>query len=139
MRRMLGVHTMPCSSGCPAAPCCAEVGASPSRTYSASMSSCDTKGPANHETSVVGHSVSLRTQSGDAWLNMRPQVSADKRGPACYLDVEDLLQDVGDDCTLRWLTKALRQHRIAVLRQLNHRETQVRCALDFEQLVVRFW
>jgi hypothetical protein len=40
MRRMLGVHTMPCRSGCPEAPCTADVGASPSRVYSASMSSC---------------------------------------------------------------------------------------------------
>ena len=41
MRRMLGVHTMPCRSGCPEAPCTADVGASPSRVYNAFVSSCN--------------------------------------------------------------------------------------------------
>lgn len=43
MRRMLGVHTMPCRSGSPEAPCTADVGASPSRVYNAFVSSCKRK------------------------------------------------------------------------------------------------
>jgi hypothetical protein len=52
MRRMLGVHTMPCRSGCPEAPCTADVGASPSRVYSALMSSCKSKISSEHRQTI---------------------------------------------------------------------------------------